>query len=764
MSKNDTPGTSLAAAIHAALLEPTLDSPVLALVAEYDSVEEGGPSFDWQAVGQALFPFAQDIRPLPADELRMLDVLHETLAGAEPRTICLFPPMGRRKSSQRQGDALARHLPSLESLSVYKALQTLQSDSGLLIFTLDSFLHSYSLAQLREYVMRQYSLRWIVAYEHLELAGFHPLMQFCTILIESGQAHNHVVKMMRTPRALSESAKVTLVEEVKRLKRQGGGRTEHGYVLCSWTGAGGVWGVEANHPSWAERMADLGALGRTVPLGKIAEILVGGNNATLRNAPQDPDGVLISGQHILQTGELNFDPDENRRGRLRPTIQHLRLRPGDVLIRRIMAPYSPVRAARVPDGVETALYADHTVVVIRLLEDHTSAYGDMLRDFLCSARAATWFSQQKPGMNLAIAMLQEMPVPVPDEDTLAVWRQADDLRRTLADWQRELHAARLDLFHMETVKAGRDNLVASMLRNGQRVQAAEAVDTLGWKVRNLYPFPVAYRWRQLESLGRSSEKYRLSLEVAELLTAYLAIMALVLGEKQGPPPGYLKTIAERLKTRPKSGMNFGDWMSLLAEVATARRFRDLGPSTAYFELVDLFKQDDFNVALRWLKDRRDDAAHGRGPRADDEQEWGPLLERAEADVTTLFRRAEFVTRYPLRQVESVSYPPRRALTEYSYRDLVGDHPLQPVQQARLDKVVNLAKDTLYFATPTGELDLVFPWIVRRACPRCRSVETYTFDQLDEQTREVMLKSFERGHQVVAGDLEPDLVHVGLLPG
>ena len=370
--------------------------------------------------------------------------------------------------------------------------------------------------------------------------------------------------------------------------------------------------MEANDPSWNERLIDLGSLGRIVSLAEVAEVMHADSAANIRRHLVE-GAHLVKARDILPNGDLNLTPDPDPHDKRIVYDNHVLLLPGDILLRQIVATGFPMPAARVPDSLGSALYAGEHIWVIRLKDAPPRECAEILCDFLRSPRVAQWYAARKPGLRIPLSLLKELPVPWPDNDASAAVGQANALLMQLKTWQQELLDAKNRLFQLETVQKGRDRLVAATIAASQRVQAGLATETSAWKIRNLYPHPLAFRWRQVESLEPSYEKYQAILETAEVLTTYLAVMAIVLAEniEDGSRPGYLKTISDRIREQ-KGGVSFGDWLAVLGEVATGRRFRNLGPSTAFFELPAVVRTDEFDSSLRRLKTQRDANAHGRG--------------------------------------------------------------------------------------------------------------------------------------------------------
>jgi hypothetical protein len=82
---------------------------------------------------------------------------------------------------------------------------------------------------------------------------------------------------------------------------------------------------------------------------------------------------------------------------------------------------------------------------------------------------------------------------------------------------------------------------------------------------------------------------------------------------------------------------------------------------------------------------------------------------------------------------------------------VGDHP--GLRQEELPYHKPLPKKDLYLAAGEGIGWVpLFPVLVARNCPNCKTRETYFLDKWDREKGIASLKSFERGHEEKANDV------------
>jgi hypothetical protein len=164
---------------------------------------------------------------------------------------------------------------------------------------------------------------------------------------------------------------------------------------------------------------------------------------------------------------------------------------------------------------------------------------------------------------------------------------------------------------------------------------------------------------------------------------------------------------------------------------------------------------DLSDVVARLKARRDDLAHDRGPSA---TALDTALAEAESGLDRLYDSADFLSRFPLRDISSARRVGRQQRGTYSCRDLVGDHPVPASRQ------IEFAGETpatgLHLIDQSGKPHFIEPWLVRRRCSKCQHQETYVLDRYMRDGT-IMLKSLEYGHESEANDLRAGLGQVGI---
>jgi hypothetical protein len=127
----------------------------------------------------------------------------------------------------------------------------------------------------------------------------------------------------------------------------------------------------------------------------------------------------------------------------------------------------------------------------------------------------------------------------------------------------------------------------------------------------------------------------------------------------------------------------------------------------------------------------------------------------------LLQSVEFLSEYSLRYIEETRRDAIGGVTHYSYRELMGDHPIVPLQEGETkDKEVETG--SLYLVDRNGTLHLMRPLLVRRVCPTCGRWATFHLDSYDAKHDICVLRGMEHTHTIKDQAIAYAFRHVGLL--
>jgi hypothetical protein len=289
--------------------------------------------------------------------------------------------------------------------------------------------------------------------------------------------------------------------------------------------------------------------------------------------------------------------------------------------------------------------------------------------------------------------------------------------------------------------------------------AALLVNNLKHRIRTRFPYPVAFRWRTVEASHPNLEGYTQVLACAEVVICYAAIMAIVMAKNQKMKIEKLSEMAQNLSSNPgRHGTSMGDWVALLREVSGSKTFRNLPSSAPFFEVTQCLQDKEVNDALQRLSDKRNDNAHDRGPKGSAVQK---CFQEAVADLELMLKGFEFLSDYPLRYIEATRRDTILKVTNYDYRELMGDHALVPLATAD-NSEAELEVESLYLVDRAGCLQLLRPFLTGRDCPMCGSWGTFYLDKFGKDKLTSHLKSMEHGHTFPDEDITPAMKICGLL--
>lgn len=282
--------------------------------------------------------------------------------------------------------------------------------------------------------------------------------------------------------------------------------------------------------------------------------------------------------------------------------------------------------------------------------------------------------------------------------------------------------------------------------------------------RNSLPHPLARAVHALQRAHSPTDQYQALLETAEILAITLSATAAAPLQRQclGKIQNSGVELPEALELRALSalrntllsntGATFGTWTNWLTAhiqpLATAQPELVPGLSDAFQSQAD---NNGILQDLKVLRDERNRASHGDKPRSMEEArlrvtEYSPHLERA-------LQKAQFLSDFPWLLIDFCAYRPRTETFDVVAQRVMGDHPDSEYQNFTWEDPV--ANDTFYALSPEGPCALS-PFVASRLCPQCLRMELCYACRTDKESDSVILKSFDRGHEISAPELGEDI--------
>jgi hypothetical protein len=260
---------------------------------------------------------------------------------------------------------------------------------------------------------------------------------------------------------------------------------------------------------------------------------------------------------------------------------------------------------------------------------------------------------------------------------------------------------------------------------------------MDFQVRNFYPYPLAYPYRTLSGFTVPSDLYREQLRLAEGILAFLASIALALVKQEDRSKCGID-----LAQYARPGISPGHWKELSQK---ATRPFDTYTNNRLAQSLHFLWHDrskrKFRERIDRLIEAKNDFKHDRGPKTDEEVE-----KAAENLATTLaecLADLAFFTEHPIRLVRDLTGVRNSPLVSVRTLRCMGDHP--GFKQEELTYPLPLMKNDLYIEVGTDDWIPLYPFLVPRNCPQCKTREIYFVDKWQGKGAAAILKSFERGH-------------------
>jgi hypothetical protein len=401
-----------------------------------------------------------------------------------------------------------------------------------------------------------------------------------------------------------------------------------------------------------------------------------------------------------------------------------------------------------------ATRAEETAIALRPVAESSAFEVRHAIRFLSSMAAVDQLSRLEAPDE--VALLSHLALPMPAADLQSLITGLDPAVADLSGWADEISSIG-DLFFTDSsfdVAARRVRSVA--LRMSQRYSTARAMDGVGPRISASFPWPLALGWHEMARCGPSSlDRYVRALELAEAVSAYVAVMAIM--SLRSTPVTLAAT--NDLSSRFASGhaLTFSDWNEVLREASASKVKRILGASHPVPDLDRLFDSQSFEDAIRRLVRKRNAQAHGKGPKDRELSDDIPIVER---DLQTLVTHLEFVTTYDLVLVEEARTDAYTARTEFVYRRLMGALPAGLRESGVADEEQPEA-GSLHLTDRDGRLVLLRPLLAFANCDGCHGDRAFVVDGAPDGDS-VLFKGLAHSHEKTLAEQATALAAIGWL--
>ncbi|MFH5833855.1 hypothetical protein [Halalkalibaculum sp. DA384] len=707
-----------------------------------------------------LFPENVEIYRL-SESTEYIDEMTTIFEREEPDRVFIFPSLVKPSnvSKEIKHNFVGRNLSDwiLES-----AVEHLKSETLLGAFLLPSFAITMSGRPIREKIFAKNQLYYYLENDFsLEKLGLNLHSQFSlsTLFLTVGTQESTPVRFFKISNRSYSASESEIWKDFKILCNQGGGKTRYGFVRREPIKPGDRIAYDLLDPSLKEKVKELNKLGDVRNLNEFFELkrglhLARDSDELLENY-EDGAIPVLEGRNIKSDGTLDED---NIRYWVKDPDPELLIKENALCVRTVI---NLNHSNLVLSGSDylNSFVPGHSIIVLEPRLDITTEERQIIVEYLRSNLAAEWLSAHLAGLTLHASILNELPIPILNENLRVAVNDLRIARDTFHDWEKLGDDSVKKLFEVESSEEGKNELLKKGRLLRQRLEAAKEVDKLSYRVRNLFPHPIAYRWREIEASNPNLEGYKKILETFEVLLIYISTFAIISSRKLSNfQIKKVEEIAERLSSPSKHGISLGDWIGLLRECNEKNLSEIVEDWIPFQEVFHFLRDENANQVLGSLADRRNDEAHLRGPSGKDVEEY---YDNAKKELEILLEHTEFLSEFQLIQIESTKWDSVRELNTYTYRKLMGDHPLVP-EETSLSEDNQLEADSLYIKDRNGTLNLLRPYLTRRECPSCGRPAIFHLDKFYEKNGICTLKSLEHGHTAEDKEITEIFRKVGML--
>lgn len=396
------------------------------------------------------------------------------------------------------------------------------------------------------------------------------------------------------------------------------------------------------------------------------------------------------------------------------------------------------------DLIRIAVSPEHRELSSFLVAFFNSSLGDQLLNSRSRGSSRRYLYEQE---------LRELPIPVPGADVINLTKEVRSLQKDLESQISKVSQLQSELFELRSNEDETGKVIRGLTADTEVLSSSlQRTEDLDYRIRNFYPFPLAYTYRSLQSIGEPAQQHEEILRIVENVVAFMAGVGLSTARYEGlvPNPESPNLHEEELKDAWRGGIALGTWETLAR--ATAKELRGNSKTSLGTDYASIWVsgsgQSELGKCIDELVEIRNDASHGRGPKT--QIEYEEEVERLSERLKTVYEEIGFFVNYPLHYVRDLDAPWNAGGFEVDSLAYVGDHPGMNSETSRISHPV--AQGVLYIESGDDEWIPLHPVISVQHCPQCKRQETYVLDKWTGEEK-YSLKSFERGHGITAADTD-----------
>ena len=332
-----------------------------------------------------------------------------------------------------------------------------------------------------------------------------------------------------------------------------------------------------------------------------------------------------------------------------------------------------------------------------------------------------------------------LPVPILGHTVAKGLQELSQVEETLRVQAEKLRDLRLSVFSPDTCAALQSSLREIRQLSKSVAAGIDQAESFSLHVRNYSPYPLACRYRLLVCINNLSDLYAQQLRVGENILAFLASLCLALVEERDR-----NNCGVNLARYWQQGIGPGEWREISQKtVKVLRNYKDHRFAQSLSALwADTGEKGPFQHVDALIKSKND-IKHDRGPKTEDDFAQATRVV-GEVFAGTMHDMA-FLTEHPITLVRDMDVARGTCLVvSYTLR-CKGDPP--GFLQEKVSYPEPLTKNDLFIEVEVSRWVALFPFVVPRTCPQCKSREVYFVDRWQGKGQPALLKSFEQGHTI-----------------
>lgn len=616
---------------------------------------------------------------------------------------------------------------------------------------------SLRLRPMHHQVLTRFARDWVpevVITGVADTPGMHSSFEFSMVSLVRRQSSSSlaVCRFFAVPAAPWKSDRPTIPEEepvladFHALLGQRGGTTEWGFVAHDTFN--GDWRVATYDPRLRARREDLTSLGASVQVNDLFALHRAhpGSRIGRRPGAHVSRGPVLTARDVVQ-GTLDPDPE-----RVFNEERHVVfLESGDLLIPEIGQIDGTWHVVEVDDE-HAGVAAGPGIIVLRPREPMPRIERDFYIAYFRSNRAAS-VSDADNTIAGRSRFSSNLLIPMPDDRILESFAALSSARGSFQKWIGEADVLMKSIFDDVVPLA---EVRARLLDRGralrQASEAGHAADGLDYQVREFYPYPIGYTWRQVRTHVQEqawSECHRSVRDAFETLVATAGSIALAACDHLGVSLGSSKAYYRKLGQH--GGVSIGDWVNILKETATLKI--DVEPDSALGIVRRVLPQvGEVADAQVRLSEMRNDDAHGRL----DPAQVQAVAKAGVEDLATMLASCGVLAELRLVFVSQSRWDSREKSGVADVHLLRGDHPIYSTETIE-HRESDLETGSLYVIDPLGNWVLLRPWLVHRQCDECGKRSVY---RPDHQGKDGLhIKALDHTHHMPDPDVQRTLATV-----